>query len=257
MSYDKHFWNKQNEFFVTGYSWDKPEVIKVEHTGFFANHSGCQGPNTGETGLLDFSTRIYEASAVHFVKCAFQGDGVRVLIQERIGTCSSDRLYLRLKIEKKYHDVFTFEGEDELPYVLKNVSNEKQRELKYILSHSYKEKELNVLLQSEGIEVLEYFRFSIAIHQKLPHHGGDVLQPVFIKERKNSLELGWISNGTYNSLPNTVKVTKTKEIKTVKLQDIGAETVGYYDHHYRCVIPVEQRAAAESFAKKFIKKKTA
>jgi hypothetical protein len=60
-----------------------------------------------------------------------------------------------------------------------------------------------------------------------------------------------MTRGTYNSLPATLKVEKTREIKTVKLKDLGIEQAGHYSHDDKMTVLPEQVEKAKKFAKHF------
>lgn len=74
----------------------------------------------------------------------------------------------------------------------------------------------------------------------------------YIKESKNSIEFGWMSVGTYNSLPETLKITIRKSNpKYLNLADLGVESAGYYTHCDRMKIRPEDKAEAMQFYRKF------
>lgn len=120
------------------------------------------------------------------------------------------------------------------------------------LFQHYAQDQFQTRLKAAGIKILVFFRFTHQLQgDRIPHHGGEV-KTSYVKTSSRGVELGWYSSGTYNGLPNVVRITKTMELPTVKLHTIGLERSGYYDHHFRCSIPKTQADAAKAFfAKRF------
>lgn len=73
----------------------------------------------------------------------------------------------------------------------------------------------------------------------------------FLNVGARSLEIGWTKSNTYNSLPESLKITLTKDIPAVGLSDLGIEGAGYYSHDDKMYIPSSQVKAAKAFASKF------
>lgn len=76
--------------------------------------------------------------------------------------------------------------------------------------------------------------------------------PKFIKENKNTLEVGWQTFDTYASHPMSLKITKKRnDTSLVRLVDIGAEESGYYAHHNKHTCRPEDAAKIKAFARRF------
>ncbi len=79
--------------------------------------------------------------------------------------------------------------------------------------------------------------------------------PEYVNETASSIEFGWMTNATYNSLPVTLSIRKVTETKTVRLADLGIEGRGYYDHYDKFSVLPEHVEAAKEFASKFERSK--
>jgi hypothetical protein len=73
----------------------------------------------------------------------------------------------------------------------------------------------------------------------------------FMNVSDKCIEIGWTQSNTYNSLPETLKITLVKDIKTVNLCDLGIESSGYYSHDDRMSIRADQIEEAKAFARRF------
>lgn len=100
----------------------------------------------------------------------------------------------------------------------------------------------NKLLSFAGVSLVTLFVFTERLW---------CISPDYVEETKQGLEIGWTERHTYNSLPATLRIVKTREIKMVKLADIGVETSGYYNHGDNMRILPEQVAEAKRFAARF------
>jgi hypothetical protein len=228
------------------HNYDK--TLLIEHTGFFPRHTGMRGPNHNESSLIDFGTRLIEANAVHFAYSTF--GSVTLYIDSTIYSHENAGTYIEYRLNGKT-EYFTL-------YDRTNESDSTHYQLQRLLGHDTKVKtnlfqhreqdELKEAMERAGAKILVFFRFNALITVNIPHHGSHFIgKPEYIKESKRGVEIGWISSGTYNGLPNVVKVSKVKTLPVVRLDTLGIERTGYYDHHYKCAIPKAQAKQARAF----------
>lgn len=98
------------------------------------------------------------------------------------------------------------------------------------------------LLKFAGVSLVTLFQFTDRLW---------CISPDYVEQTKQGLEIGWTERHTYNALPATLRISRVKEIKTVKLCEIGVEQSGYYDHTDRMRILPEQVTAVKRFASRF------
>lgn len=126
---------------------------------------------------------------------------------------------------------------------------ESARKVNDLFQH-YSQNELQERLAKAGVKVSVFFRFTHEISApRIPHGLGWCGKPEYVKLIKGGIEIGWIGSGTYNALPHVVRITRTREIKAVRLMDLGIESAGYYRHDQRCSIPKYQARKARAFFK--------
>lgn len=106
----------------------------------------------------------------------------------------------------------------------------------------YSLEKLKKVADAAGIEILTVFEFT---------HEFRFIRPQYVKQTKSYIELGLQPAATYNSLPEVIKISKIKEVKTVGLAEIGVEGPGYYSHDDRMQILPSEVKAAKAFSKKF------
>lgn len=102
--------------------------------------------------------------------------------------------------------------------------------------------ELTELFASKGLTLLTvlHFNFHLSIF------------PDFVRESTNSVEIGKNTNGTYSSHPEIFKLTRgVKGPTMVKLEDIGAERSGYYQHSRKFSVRAEEVDAVKKFVSRF------
>lgn len=108
------------------------------------------------------------------------------------------------------------------------------------------EQELVKLCEHVGLKLVKTFAFVQRYW----------VSPQFVNVTSSGIELGWYTNQTYNSLPMVLKISKVKEIRTVKLKDLGIERAGYYSYTDNMQVLPEHVEAAKRFANKFDNAKT-
>jgi hypothetical protein len=247
---NKNFFKKLNRDLNTGIDSYDGKILKLEHTGLFANHEAGRGPNLGEPVLLEFTTKIIEATSIHFQQ---HGTLLEIFYFSTVGHGRDYGTFIEVRKNGKNQTLTWVDRNQESTMAMLSRLEIKisDDDMPY-LSDS---RDIKEFLIKQGFTVLVCFDFTGRIRQKLPHHGmGCYLAPTYLKETKQGIELGWISSGTYNSLPNVLKVSKVKGLKTTRLCDLGVETSGYYDGHYKCEILTAQANAAKAFFKRKFKK---
>lgn len=116
-----------------------------------------------------------------------------------------------------------------------------QEIVKYELEDGRRER-FDKLLSFAGVSLVTIFQFTDRVW---------CISPDYVDQTKQGFEIGWTERHTYNSLPATLRITKVREIKTVKLADIGVETSGYYNHGDNMRVLPEQVAMVKRFASRF------
>lgn len=207
-------------------------------------------------------------------------DGYRVTFRNskgKLDTCSvypggsNDRAHELLKvlnpyIEKTVAEEAASEKSEDDPQIIKlhtdeqeadNLRERRQELVKHLMWRVCRDTDsdngLKAFNEAYGVEVTEVFHynFHLAIHVK------------FATVKRGRIELGYRTNGTYNSLPGTL----TLQFKTVKdtwrapalfevksLSDMGVEFPGYYSHSDRETIDPAQAAQVSKFARAFKRK---
>lgn len=219
--------------------------LKISHTTLFPVHSVGRGPNPGEPALLEFGTRLIQANGIHF-HYESKYNSVLVYIAS-ITEGYPDNTFFEVRRDGK-NSTFKFHKGGQHDNWFMNQLRVVAR-LKGAEGHSiYYVEDVRAALESQGYSVLTEFAYTHEIRYELPHHGGGShIHPEYVKPVRNGIEIGWISRGTYNSLPHVLKVEKITEIKTVALRDLGLETTGNHSHHYQCTVLPEQADAAKAF----------
>lgn len=243
MKTDKNFWKKLSRTFndwALQDSYRSERSIKLSHTALWANHSVGRGPNPGEPGLLDFSTRIMEASTIYFHYEAKYGS-IEIYVNSK--TKSANQTFFEIRRNGKNRD-FVFQRHadvEDYAWFIKDLLKEAQQKIFYDAS------EVRETLLKLGYSIIAEFDFTDRVEFELPHHSRGFIRPKYVKATKTSIEIGWVSSGTYNSLPNVVRIEKCRGVKTRSLSKLGIETKGYYSHHYHCNILPEQATQARRF----------
>ncbi len=213
----------------------------------FPDHSVGRGPNRGEPTLLNFNTRLIEASAVYFH------------YETKYNTL---RVYYNSKTDSARLTLFEVRRNNKNTTFIYNDRNREEnsgwflRDLKTAGGNKdvYATETVIELLKNQGYSIVTQFDYTDTISFEMPHHSGNHISPSYVKDVKNGIEIGWISNGTYNSIPQVLKIEKVTGIKTQSLRDLGIEKNGYYDGHYKCeILPSQAKAAKQFFSKRFKK----
>jgi hypothetical protein len=252
---DKNFWKRLGRTFNEHAAKDEyrknRKSIKISHTGLFPNHSVGRGPNTGEPTLLDFSTRITEASGIHFHRSEY--GSIDIMVQSK--TESVDKTFFDVRKNGK-NKTFIFEhrsSDENQNWYVKDL-------MKVACARDGVEsvywcdgRDVAEELEKQGYSIVTQFDFSNEIGFRLPHHGsGYFIKPSYVKQTAKAIEIGWVSSGTYNSLPNVIKIEMISEVKSQSLREMGLEGSGYYDGHYRCnILPTQAKAVKAFFGKRF------
>ena len=239
---NKNYWKKLGIVFnehADQDTWKAERSIKISHTSLFPNHTVGRGPNSGEVTLLDFSTRLTEARGVYF---HYESKYKSVTIYINSKSESPDSTFFDTRKNGKSY-AFTYryrtDMQDQFGWLVKELMVGKE----YCDVDDIRE-----ALKVKGYSIVAEFQFTNIVSFSLPHHGsGGFIRPEYVKPIKNGIEIGWISSGTYNSIPNVVKIERTRGIKTKSLSKLGLESKGYYSHHYHCNILPEQAQQAKRF----------
>jgi hypothetical protein len=206
--------------------------------------------NHDESSLLDFGTKLIEAKAVHFAYDS-KYDWVSLYIDSTVHSNDAGT-YIEFRFDGKTQSVVLYDAnhysneEKNVPWQLKPFGFENQ-DLR--LFQHYSQGEFKAKLAKAGCKLLVFFRFNAQVRVKLPHHSGSACigTPNYVKKTKQGVELGFISSGTYNSLPNVIKVSRVNSIQTVSLNTLGIERKGYYSYDLKCSIPKSQAKQAKAF----------
>jgi len=248
--YNKHYWTKLSKQFnahTEKSSWSNPKTIQIEHTSFFGRHVGMRGLNHNESSLLDFGTRIIEANAVYFAYNA-KYKSVELYIQSTVHSGNAGT-YVEFVKGGKTVSLTLYDNAEKAPW---QIERSLGLSVETDLFQNYAQEEFKQALNKAGAKILVFFRFNQSIGLSLPHMIRHTGTPNYVKPTKQGVELGWISSGTYCSLPNVVKVKRVNSIQSVKLTDLGIERRGYYSHDLKCSIPKNQaKQAKRFFAKRF------
>lgn len=254
MKQNKNYWKKIsrefNEHAERDDGWKNERAIKVSHTSLFPVHSGGRGPNPGEPTLLEFGTRLLSCSGIYF---HFESKYGSLEIYTRSQTGGHSKVFFEVRKGNKNWD-FTWikraNPDDQHGWLIKEILVKAEAQG----GRPYNTEDMREFLVSLGYSIVAEFEYTEKIQFRLPHHGGGFIRPTYVKAIKNGLEIGWISSGTYNSLPQVLKIEKIKRIRTVKLADLGIERKGYYSHYYHYEIQATQAKAAKAFFGKRFKK---
>ena len=116
------------------------------------------------------------------------------------------------------------------------------QELVHDLDHERTE-ELQELVNFAGARIVTVFKFTDRV--------ANWINPDYVDVSKQGLEIGFTERGTYNSLPATIRIAKVREIRMVKLADLGVELPRYYDHTDKMRVLPEQVEKVRRFAARF------
>lgn len=288
----KKICNELTEF-AKSHDYEKPALLKVEHTAFRPAHKVSRGRN-GVSELLELQTRIIEADGVYihaWERSSLLTVYVSSPVRSQHGFGSERGSFVRVRDAKgKYHSFEAMTAWEESDI---NV-NAMQRALGDYTPADYAPEEFKDFTEGKSTKVLKlvggepvdrdlerlkrefaekfyrdlvkydlddgrterFEKFLTAIGFKLVAYFNFTerfwgVSPDYFEQTRNGFEIGWTTKGTYNSLPQTLKVTKSRGIKTVGLSEIGIEGSGYYSHSDRMQILPEQVKEAKRYAARF------
>lgn len=172
-------------------------------------------------------------------------NGLRALFGYEVGSAFDPEDFKRFR-ESNTDDVLTIAGTK--PELTSNEVRDLQR--KYTDTFYYAmASELERGDQQSLEKLCEFLNFRLVTVFKFVQRYW--VSPQFVNVTSSSIEIGWKTNQTYNSLPVVLKVSKAREIRTVKLADLGIEDAGYYSHNDNMQVLPEQVDAAKRFASRF------
>lgn len=282
--------------FTKSDSYDKPALLKAEHTAFRAAHKVSRGRN-GVSELLELQTSVIEADGV-YINAWERSDLLTVYLSSSIksnhGFGSERGSFVRVRDAKgKYHsfEAFTSWEESDINVDAMARALGEHAPSEYAaedFKHFMETKTGNVVRLADGdsVQPSEYDieqlkrRFAVKFYRDLVKYDLDQgrlqrleefiahigfklvayfsfterfwgVSPDYFEETSNGFEIGWTAKGTYNALPQTLKVTKSRGIKTVGLAEIGVEGSGYYNHSDRMQILPGQVDEVKRFASRY------
>ena len=265
--------------------WNSPKMIQAELTGFFEGTHRVSSGRNGVSRLLELQTKIIECDAVHF-ETDYKSSSVAVYLRSNVktnhgfGRYEANLIQLRDPKRKRVNfstvqrwsredtEIGGFKdrfGYDTMPQVFpkefeqfqsykdleegecpKRVfSSEIYRDIISELDryHNSRSEKLEAICKALGFKLDGVFNYSERFY----------INPKYIKRLKNSIEFGWETNSTYNSLPMTLKLSKSSGPKVEELSKLGVEGSGYYTHSDRMLVRADQAKEAKAFQKKFNK----
>jgi len=239
--------NKElNDWLEVG-DYNNQRNLKIEHNHFNPIHSVGYGLN-GDTQMVEFQTQLIEAKAIHISRhFDSTSDYTSVYISSTgDGSRSKRGFFFEYKDSKgkrhTYHDITV----DKLQWLFGDATSDAGysnlvRQAHGLNWESFEQKNFEELFKNKGWELVKTFQYNHCF----------TFHPKFIKQTSRSIEFGWETNFTYYSHPNTLKITKCKEVKRINLASIGVEKTGYYDHHTNIYIRPEQLKAVKKFNQRF------
>lgn len=276
---------KEFNEYVDASSWNSPKMIQAELTGFFEGIHRVSSGRNGVSQLLELQTKIIECEAVHF-ETSHDSPFIRVYLKSNVkqthgfGRYESNLIQLRDSKGKRinfsvcetwnredseigaFQSKFGYDSGPELfPEDFKSWKQYASLEdgecpkraftmevYRGIISdlgryHNGKSEKLEAICEKLNFKLDGIFSYSESFS----------ISPKYVKRLKNSIEFGWETNSTYNSLPMTLKLTKSSGPKVEKLSDLGIESAGYYSHNDRMLIRADQAKEAKAFQRKFSK----
>ena len=257
--FNKNYWtklSKQLNTYAESGTWSRPRTIQIEHTGFFRRHVAERGLNHNESSLLDFGTRIIEANGVHFAYNR-KYNSVQLYIRSTIHSGDAGT-YIEVTKSGTTHALTLYDNAEENHWSVRRLKEllNNTKEVRINLFQHYAQEELKEELVKADCKILVFFRFNVEMGVSLPHHVASVVGKTnYVKPNRTGIEIGWTASGTYNSLPNVVRVSRVTTIQSVKLSDLGIENRGYYSHDWKCSIPKRQAKQAKAFFTKRFKSK--
>ena len=273
MKTNKNYWLTVSKDLNEWVEKDRYErLLKIEHTGFFPLHRADRGLNLSESNTLNFATKLIEAKEVLFIKGS-EKQRSTLFIKSTVENYAKRGVYLELRYN---NTTFCFQLNEDIchiPYefgrklpAIKEVFSEEYswfckqvkteaRPLKNEIDKRFHKEMLgrftNYQKDTEnnfkacGIKVLRVFEYTESY---------TLYRSFDLKKTRHGMELVWYSLGTYNSLPNRIRVTKATNLNTVKLVDLGAELRGYYSHDRKASVLRDQAAAVKKFMAALSKK---
>jgi len=284
MKTNKNYWLTVSKDLNEWVEKDRYErLLKIEHTGFFPLHRADRGLNHNESNTLNFATKLIEAKEVLFIKGS-EKQRSTLFIKSTVENYTKRGVYLELRYN---NTTFCFQLNENRCYIPYEFGR-KLPAIKEVFSEEYSwfckqvKTEARPLRIEDGkrVEIQEYEidkRFNKEILGRFTNYQKDTennfkacgikVLRVFeytesyslygsfdLKKTRHGMELVWYSLGTYNSLPNRIRVTKATNLNTVKLVDLGAELRGYYSHDRKATVLRDQAAAVKKFMAALSKK---
>lgn len=233
-------------------TYNKP-LIKLEHTHFLEQHEVGHGLN-GNSQLVEFTTSLYKSDMV-YIDRPFDSNSNYLNVYLKTTSRSNDKYtYIELKDCKNKRIVRSRLCVDTMKSLFGYDPIEKTEDISHEDHYSQVESFYNNLIEygkyddklvnfinSKGYKLVRIFTYNKCFS----------FTPKFIRQNKKSIEFGFETNFTYNSHPNILKISLVKEVAMVKLQDLGSEFSGYYDHHTKMYVRPEQAEQVKSFARSF------
>jgi len=261
-------------------------IMVEEH--IFTQRHGIDAGRNGVSKVLSFERVLTECRELRILTNS-KSERIRILLAEstrREHSFGQEKsIYVKLKVNGKYDD-FTMQKRSENHFAFERMfdsvdvlsifkteydafveSNKLDGtiDLETKKQNERSEYELKRLFKGELfknlLDLLVYYRREF--DEKLKLLGGEVVDifefsreinvyPEFVEELKNGVEIGYETKQTYNSLPQTIKITRQKnQTKTIKLADIGVEGRDYYSHDDRMAILPEDLEKVKRFQKRF------
>ena len=219
-------------------NYAKDYLCSVEYSHFANPHAVGYGLN-GDPVLGEFTTQLIEAQQVliHRVQGP-NSDFMRVYLSS---TSRSDDggTFVEVRDPKGEKHFYHELNADRLRGWL-DIETDEAEGLVSSLRWRGRD-EFDACFEAKGWKVLQVFRYTHSF----------AFSPEYVQETKTSIEFGWMTNFTYYSHPNTLKITRGTGFRTVSLEEIGVEESGYYDHHAHIHIRPEQVKAVKAFNRRF------
>jgi len=247
--------NEELSIWASGYG------LELKLTGFHKDHAVGYDAN-GENTLTELRTQLIDVRDLRFRRMSDRPDssllevyvktktrlsgvhgGLREPNQRLVEIRGPGREFIALEFEERTgearHDAWQLSKL--LTHSGKLERETAQERIKEMLGNwdFHGRRELEEMLP-EGYRIVTDFEFSISLR----------LQLMGVKVTKRGVTLATRTNGTYQSLPGLIELTKKREIKTVSLADLGVETSGYYSHCTRLEVRPEQVEAAKALARR-------
>lgn len=256
--------------------WDSTHTLKVSREGFEPKHTVHAGRNE-VSKLVDYSKTLIEADSIYIMKPFKDSPSYyRVLIGSRVknnhGFGNDYSYYFRVKLNGKYYDLYLKEDWDlencnvnrlknlfgyELSSLKEKFEGSNTEPIKSLrqLTEDYYQRFVKFSMDRES-DCEEFFKsVGASMVRRFKYFKCVSFSADYVKVLRNGVEFGFKTNDTYCSLPVIIKIERVRQIKTVRLRDIGLEESGYYSHSDNLEILPEQVEAVKRFKKRFDRNK--